>query len=243
MPNIYQKCGKEFYSDTKYEQHVFMHEQIEFLHEAKEAQQKTAASLGGSIGQLAYIIETATIVQLALTKNLGYIEATKEYLEAVTTSQRIIGARNQLNAQKKVVATCGYFDPLHDGHRSHFKAARALGDKLVVITHPDELCIKKKGWYFKKLADRVQDLLDEPDVDDVIVSIDHDGTVAETLKMVKPKIFAKGGDRNPEDKPIPQSEIDACEEIGCKIVYNVGEPKRPEWSSTLIGKKALGVDK
>lgn len=139
----------------------------------------------------------------------------------------------------KIVAVCGYFDPVHDGHRSHFAAAKALGDKLVVITHPDELCIKKKGFCYMKLAKRIQTLMAEPDVDEVVVSIDGDGTVAKTLKMVRPQVFAKGGDRTPDN--MPQNEIDACAEIGCTIVYNIGEPKRPGWSSTEIGKKALGL--
>lgn len=138
-----------------------------------------------------------------------------------------------------VVCSAGYFDPVHPGHRSHFQAARALGDKLVVITHPDEFCIKKKGFCYMKLADRIKALMAEPDVDEVVVSIDGDGTVAKTLKMVRPQIFAKGADRTPDN--MPQNEVDACNEIGCTIVYNVGEPKRPGWSSTEIGKKVLGL--
>ncbi len=142
----------------------------------------------------------------------------------------------------KVVCCCGYFDPVHPGHRSHFQAARALGDKLVVITHPDELCIKKKGFCYEKLHDRIKALMAEPDVDEVVVSIDSDGTVAKTLRLLKPQLFCKGGDRSPDQHPIPQAEVDACAEIGCTIVYNVGEPKRPGWSSTEIGKKALGLE-
>lgn len=139
------------------------------------------------------------------------------------------------------VCSAGGFDPLHDGHRSHFAAARALGDKLVVITHPDEIMVRKKGFCYQPLAERIKALMAEPDVDEVVVSIDDDGTVANTLRLLKPQLFCKGGDRDPEHHPIPQSEIDACAEIGCTIVYNVGEPKRPGWSSTEIGKKALGL--
>lgn len=141
----------------------------------------------------------------------------------------------------KLVCCAGFFDPIHDGHRSHFRAARALGNKLAVITHPDELCVKKKGFCYMKLGDRIKALKAEPGVDVVIVSVDTDGTVAKTIEMLRPQIFAKGGDRNPGDHPIPQSEIDACKKVGCRVVYNVGEPKRPGWSSTEIGKKALGL--
>ncbi len=141
-----------------------------------------------------------------------------------------------------VVCCTGYFDPLHPGHLSHFKAARALGDKLVVITHPDERCIAKKGFCYQPLAERIKALYGTGLVDEVVVSIDTDGTVAQTLRLIHPQVYAKGGDRSPDQHPIPQSEIDACNEISCQIVYNVGEAKRPEWSSTRIGRKALGLD-
>lgn len=142
---------------------------------------------------------------------------------------------------------CGYFDPKHDGHRSHFRAARALAGplgRLGVIIHPDELCIKKKGFCYQPLAERIQALLEEPEISVVVVSIDTDGTVTKTLSLLlrTGDILAKGGDRSPDQHPIPQSEIDACIKVGARIVYNVGEPKRPEWSSTLIGKKALGLE-
>ncbi len=142
----------------------------------------------------------------------------------------------------RVIAVAGFYDPIHDGHRSNFRAVRLLGDKLVAIIQPDEQCIKKKSFCYMKLADRIKALQAEPDVDEVVVAIDTDGTVTRTLRVIRPQVFAKGGDRSPGQHPIPQSEIDACNEIGCEIVYNVGEPKRPEWSSTLIGRRALGLE-
>ena len=52
------------------------------------------------------------------------------------------------------------------------------------------------------------------------MSIDKDSTVAETLRMIRPQVFAKGGDR--VTSRMPQKEIDVCREIGCEIVYGVG---------------------
>lgn len=149
-----------------------------------------------------------------------------------------------MNGYKVIVVCCaGYFDPIHPGHRSHFAAAKALGDKLVVITHSDERCIAKKGFCYQPLAERIKALLDEPYVDEVVVAEEHgdnDGTVANTLRFLRPSFFAKGGDRAPGN--MPQSEIDACITIRAKIIYNVGAPKHPGWSSTEIGKKALGLE-
>jgi cytidyltransferase-like protein len=139
------------------------------------------------------------------------------------------------------VAVCGYFDPLHDGHRSHFKEAKGFGNKLVVIIHTDELCARKKGFCYQPLEERINEIKKESCVDEVVVAVDVDGTVAQTLLLVKPDILCKGGDRKPTDKPIPQSEIDACDKLGCTIIYGIGADKRPEWSSTRIARQALGL--
>jgi len=119
------------------------------------------------------------------------------------------------------VAVAGGFDPLHLGHLRHLQEARKLGDWLVVITHPDEVLVRKKGYCLLPLEHRLAILKELRCVDEVVVSVDGDGTVAETLMMIRPEIFAKGGDRTPNN--IPQNEIGICNEIGCKIVYGIGE--------------------
>ena len=144
-----------------------------------------------------------------------------------------------------VVMVAGGFDPLHPGHISHLREAAKLGDCLVVALQPDENMVKKKGFcyqpYLLRESEIRREMADLGDNLTVFRIIDTDGTVTKTLEAVKPNIFAKGGDRNPDLVPIPSSEIDACHKIGCQIIYNVGEPKRPEWSSTLIGKKTLSI--
>jgi len=119
------------------------------------------------------------------------------------------------------VAVAGGFDPLHIGHLEHIRKAKKLGDWLVVIVNPDADLIRKKGYVFMPLEHRKAILEALREVDEVVVSIDSDGTVAKTLKLIKPDIFAKGGDRTPDN--MPQNEIDACQEIGCKIVYGLGD--------------------
>ncbi len=44
----------------------------------------------------------------------------------------------------KVVLVTGGFDPLHAGHIAYFKAARQLGDKLVVGVNSDAWLTRKK---------------------------------------------------------------------------------------------------
>ncbi len=39
----------------------------------------------------------------------------------------------------------------------------------------------------------------------VITDNNPDGSVALSLRMLKPEMFAKGGDRKPKEDPMPQS--------------------------------------
>jgi len=68
-------------------------------------------------------------------------------------------------------------------------------------------------------------------VDQAVASIDEDNTCADTLHYIQPDIFAKGGDRLPEN--MPNSELKACEKYDISIVYGVGGGKI-QASSELI---------
>jgi D-beta-D-heptose 7-phosphate kinase/D-beta-D-heptose 1-phosphate adenosyltransferase len=118
------------------------------------------------------------------------------------------------------VAVAGGFDPLHIGHLKHLQKAKALGDYLIVMVSNDEDMVRKKGYCFMPLEERIEILKELRCVDEVVATVDEDGTQAKTLRLVRPDIFAKGGDRTPDN--MPRNEIEACKEIGCKIVYGVG---------------------
>jgi len=142
----------------------------------------------------------------------------------------------------KVVLVSGYFDPIHRGHIYHLKEAKMLGDKLVALIHRDECCVRKKGYVFMPLEDRLEVLKAIKYVDEVLIcSEECDLTAAQILKELKPAIFAKGGDRIPEN--MPREELKVCEELGIKIVYNVGGGK-VQSSSWLVDKvkRFRGVD-
>ena len=126
----------------------------------------------------------------------------------------------------KVVAVSGGFDPLNGlGHITHIQEARKLGDCLVVILSRDDQLVSKKGRaFYPSYADREAILKELKSVDKIIMNIDKDETCTETLRLVKPNIFAKGGDRAPDN--MPKSELNVCKEIECEIVYGVGEAKR-----------------
>ena len=119
------------------------------------------------------------------------------------------------------VAVAGGFDPLHIGHLRHFQKAKNLGDYLIVLVSNDEDMVRKKGYCFMPLEERVEILRALSCVDEVVPTIDSDGTQYRTLQLVKPDIFAKGGDRIPEN--MPEKEIQICNKLGIQIVYGVGE--------------------
>lgn len=128
----------------------------------------------------------------------------------------------------KIVAISGYFDPIHRGHIEYLKLAKKLGDKLIVILNNDKQITLKKGKPFMPLEDRKAILEAIKFVDEIFISIDEDKSVCESLRVVKPDIFAKGGDRFIEE--IPEAKI--CRELGIKMIDRLG--KKIQSSSELI---------
>jgi bifunctional ADP-heptose synthase (sugar kinase/adenylyltransferase) len=131
-----------------------------------------------------------------------------------------------LKKRGKVVTVSGYFDPPTPTHLVYFQAARKLGDLLVVLLNNDaQLLMKRKGTKLEgriryPLMDRALILSELRTVDVVVVSIDTGRGISETLKIIRPHIFAKGGDRDLTN--LPKEEIEVCKEIDCEIVCGVG---------------------
>lgn len=118
-----------------------------------------------------------------------------------------------------LVVASGYFNPIHKGHIEYLKKAKELGTKLVVIVNSD-LQVTLKG--SKPFMDQYERLLIVKSiryVDDAIISIDDDKSVCKTLEMLKPDIFAKGGDRYSNE--IPESGV--CNKFNIKIVDGLGD--------------------
>ena len=133
----------------------------------------------------------------------------------------------------KIVATSGYFDPLHVGHLECLELAKELGDKLIVIVNSDLQARLKKGKPFMNEQDRLKIVSALKCVDEVFLSIDKDKTQCQSLKHLNPTIFAKGGDRTSGE--IPESKI--CKELGIQIIDGLGAKIRS--SSDLTGLKEI----
>jgi glycerol-3-phosphate cytidylyltransferase-like family protein len=66
----------------------------------------------------------------------------------------------------------------------------------------------------------------------VVEADDEDNTVCETLKQLKPDIFANGGDRKEGTVP----EYDLCEDLNIAMIFGVGGSDKPQSSSWLVNK-------
>lgn len=102
---------------------------------------------------------------------------------------------------KKIVFTNGCFDILHPGHTRYLRAARQLGDYLVVAVNSDRSvrAIKGKGRPVVPQEDRTEVLAALAFVDGVVV-FDEDDPL-EVIRRLLPDVLVKGGDW-PEDKII-----------------------------------------
>ena len=137
------------------------------------------------------------------------------------------------------VAISGAFDPIHVGHIRYVREAAKLGDRLVVILNGNDFLLRKKGVVFMPFKERKKILQNVKGVNEVIASVDEDQTVRKTLELVKPDIFAKGGDwTGPENIP----EAETCRRIGCKLVTNVGGGKIRSDSELSWKVKELGME-
>ena len=137
------------------------------------------------------------------------------------------------NKNKIRVAVSGYFDPIHVGHLEYLKMAKELGDSLVVIVNNNYQCKLKKGKPFMDQNDRIEIIKALRFVDEVFLSIDQDRTVRKSLEVVKPDIFANGGDRATSEVP----ETPVCKKYNIKMVDGLGDKIRS--SSNLTGLKEI----
>ena len=140
-----------------------------------------------------------------------------------------------------VVCASGYFDPIHIGHIEYLKKAKALGDKLVVIVNNDNQAKQKKGFHFMEQEERCKIVRSLACVDEVVLSQDKDRTVCETLALVNPDIFAKGGDTSLSTGNIPEKRV--CDAQGIKLVDGLGDKiQSSRWLLREVKKNLLALD-
>jgi D-beta-D-heptose 7-phosphate kinase/D-beta-D-heptose 1-phosphate adenosyltransferase len=136
------------------------------------------------------------------------------------------------------VVVSGGFDPIHIGHIEMMQEAKALGDKLIVIVNNDNWLVAKKGFAFMPEQERLAIVKSIKHVDEAVLTGHEknptDMSVCKELEELKPGIFANGGDRKPDGDPVP--EVELCNRLGIKLVYNIGKSGKIQSSSDLVKK-------
>jgi len=136
---------------------------------------------------------------------------------------------------KKIVLVTGGFDPVHSGHISYIRAARDLGDVLIVGVNSDSWLVRKKGEPFMPLDERGAIIEEFKSVDVVIVFDDSDGTAIDAIKQVlelypeDEVIFANGGDRTLDN--IPEMVLESGR---LHFVFGVGGEDKKNSSSWIL---------
>jgi cytidyltransferase-like protein len=136
---------------------------------------------------------------------------------------------------KKIVLITGGFDPLHSGHIAYFKAAKQLGDILVVGVNSDAWLTRKKGAPFMPYIERANVVRNITGVDFVIDFNDDDGSARQAIHMVRQSypgdkiIFANGGDRTNTNSP----EMTVVDD-NLEFVFGVGGENKMNSSSWIL---------
>jgi cytidyltransferase-like protein len=136
---------------------------------------------------------------------------------------------------KTIVLITGGFDPLHSGHIAYFKAAKKLGNILVVGVNSDAWLTRKKGAPFMPRTERAEIVRNIVGVNFVIDFNDDDGSARHAIQMVRQSypndkiIFANGGDRT--DANIPEMDL---EDSNLQFVFGVGGFNKANSSSWIL---------
>jgi len=130
--------------------------------------------------------------------------------------EELSGVRDEMErAGKKLVFTNGCFDLLHAGHVRYLQQARELGHALAVGLNSDRSVreLKGEGRPVNAEEDRAEVLAALGCVDYVVM---FDGKRAtDTLRAVRPHVYAKGGDYTPAS--LDPDERAALAAVGAEV--------------------------
>ena len=137
--------------------------------------------------------------------------------QKIKTLDELAALREQWRSQgQRAVWTNGCFDILHAGHVTYLEKAAQLGDLLILGLNSDRSVRQNKGPTrpINNEIDRAQVIAALECID--YVAILDDATMVRPLDLLKPDIFAKGGDYNLET--LDPGERQAVEAYGGEII-------------------------
>jgi rfaE bifunctional protein nucleotidyltransferase chain/domain len=130
-------------------------------------------------------------------------------------------ARHRRHPGTRVVLANGLFDLLHVGHVRYLRAARRLGEVLVVAVNDDRSArlLRGRGRPIVKAADRARLVAALEGVDYVVLF--GGPTVTRLIRRLQPDVQCKGTDYTRRNVP----ERDIVRSYGGRIAI-AGDPKR-----------------
>lgn len=162
-----------------------------------------------------------------LAKN-GFIESNKKTLTDL--------GRNSI----RVVLAGGVFDIIHPGHIHTLRAAKALGNVLVVVIATDKTAQKMKSRIPLHNMELRKDLVRSLSMVDYAV-VGYEGDIFKSVELIKPNIIALGYDQVHQEKFI----IDGCKKIGIDVSIARLQSPIPDIKSSKIendyGKSIYGI--
>jgi rfaE bifunctional protein kinase chain/domain/rfaE bifunctional protein nucleotidyltransferase chain/domain len=130
----------------------------------------------------------------------------------------------QEQRDKKIVLCHGVFDLLHIGHIKYIEEAKTQGDILIVTVTPDRFVNKgpDRPHFTEKLRLEALAALEKVDY----VSLNLWPTAVETLRLLKPDVYAKGPDYQDQMNDITgkiTEEEEAVRSVGGRLFITSGE--------------------
>jgi len=152
---------------------------VRFAQAAAEAAIRAAAERPG----------TAALTAEAMAARLAPARRTP-----LDTDALIAAVAEHRRAGRRIVFTNGCFDVLHRGHVAYLERAKQLGDVLIVALNSDGSVTRLKGPErpVNPVADRASVIAALRCVDHVVVF--EEDTPVRLLELVRPEVYAKGGD-------------------------------------------------
>ena len=126
------------------------------------------------------------------------------------------------NWPSELVVTSGGFDPINEGNVRCIQESatlKGLNGLLAVIVNSDNFLLKKQGFVFNLLNERLKRVSSIPGVDYVVPWDDDSQFISAALEIIRPTVFTKDGPRSNEEA-VP--EHCTCSHIGCHVAFSVG---------------------
>jgi len=189
---------------------------------------KTLPSVATSYSRCGHSVKKESTSSFSSNELRAYFDLNNKYISSAEQLKELCDNYHQQG--KRIIFTNGCFDILHSGHVTYLHRVRKLGDILIAGINTDESIKRLKGESrpINPLSDRLQVLAGLSSIDHIVpFGNAADDTPIPVIKLVRPHIFAKGGDYT-KDK-LPEAAI--VEELGGEIIFL---PHIPDHSTTEI---------